>query len=1088
MIKLRAAWFRRSLALVAVVAGMLVVVPPPAAGAAPVVDGPGSGIYYAVSPTRVLDTRTASGAPCIQTAESRFVTVSGSSGVPLDASAVVVNVTAVGAVADGFVTAFPAGEDRPATSTLNYRAGQVVANSATVKMGVLGQLAVFANTGCPNVLIDVVGFYSDGSPNLGGYQPLSPVRRLDTRSGATRPCVTGLERGETINTLVAGGGVPTDATSVTVNVTVVNPTALSFLTLFPAGSSRPTASTINFTAGEVRANQTTVQLGAGGFLSVFNHDGCVDVIIDVVGFTASGSGPSGSFLPQAPTRLLDTRDPGKGGCIAPGTTRDLVVDPIFASRIPPRLYSVTVNITVTGPVGDGFVTVFPTGATRPGTSNVNFSTGQTVANGAVVQLGALGKVSIFSNNGCPHVIVDAAGITKLPKKFAVVSTVAGYGVVRDGVRSAALDPEARLVEPGDVETDAAGNVYFTDRFAQLVRKVSVAGKVTTLAGRPQISGSTDGPGAAARFSNPNGIARDSAGNLYVTSGNAIRKVTPSGVVSTVAGSQSSAGTTNGAAGLARFFLPSDVAVDAAGVLYVADTENHQIRKIATDGTTSLFAGAPNGAAGNVDAAGTSARFSRPTGLDIDAAGNLFVADRDNGKVRKITPAGVVTTVFGCPPTNAGDLGLIPTGACFYVGPTRVAVLSNGHLVVNDPGRAVVSEITPGATTTVAIRAGTPGTSGLANGAGTAALFSTMGGVAPLPDGSLLVGDTQTLRKLGSATATPANQVSTFAGELTTNGTGGTGNALRFGGPTDAVAVSTGEILVTDVGSNTIRRVRGGLLNTRYAGQAGVSATTDGDLLLSAFRSFSGMVRTADGTLYVADPLACVIRKVTLTTVSTLAGTSGSCSFANGTGAAARFNRPEGLALDSAENLYVADADNNRIRKVTPAGVVTTVVGSGTYGSSDNASALLATLGNPEGVAVDPSGNIYVADTGGGTIRKAPTSGGLTTLAGDPSLGGLVDATGSAARFMKPTDIVADGSASVLVVDGRRAVRRVTSAGVVTTVAGDEIFGFPADASAEFARFGAISGISLDTDGNLLVAEGVAGSLDVNTVRKITFLP
>lgn len=1072
----------RALLVLAVAAGLVLVSPAPA-GAAVVESTPG-GVYYGVTPTRVLDTRAAAQSPCLQPEETRFVTVTRPSTVPFDASAVVLNVTVVGATAAGFVTVFPAGENRPGTSTLNYRAGTVVANSATVRMGVNGQVAVFTNIGCPNVLVDVVGFMSNGVTTQGGYRPVDPVRRLDTRSGATRPCGNGLLRNEVRDLLVGTGSVPANAASVTLNVTVVSPSTPGFLTLFPKGELRPTASSINFAAGEVRANQVTVQVGKGALISIFNFDGCVDVLVDVVGFTSAGTPSNGGFQPQAPARLLDTRAPGAGGCVAPGTTRELVVDPTFATRLPPRVYSATVNITVTGAVGDGFVTVFPFGGSRPGTSNVNFASGQTVSNGAVLQLGALGRVSIFSNNGCPHVVVDAAGGTLLPPQLAVVTTVAGHGALRDGVASSSLVPDARLGLTGGVVADPAGNVFFSDPTASVVRKVTASGRVTTLAGVPGAPSSSDGVGARAGFVTPEGIARDAAGNLYVANGNAVRKVSATGTVTTLAGGLFE-GRTNGAT--AQFSSPKDVAVDTAGNVYVADTNNNQIRKITPAGVTSLLAGSPDGLPGNADGPATTARFSFPRGVAVDAAGTVFVADQLNGKIRSVSPSGQVSTVAGCPPTFTGA-GAVPTGSCFFISPTDVAVMANGHLAVVDPGRQQVVEFTPGVPGSAVVRAGVFQQTGFVNGAGATAKFDSLTGITVLPDGSLVVGDRRALRKIGPATAATPNLVTTLTGAGPSAGSGGTGNSMRFNMPSDVAPVSGSEVLVLDGGSSTVRRVRSGLLDDRFAGQSGVPGSLDGPLLTARLSGFGAMTRDSAGAVYLADPVGCTVRKISAGNVTTLAGSSGTCAFANGTGSAARFNRPSGLTVDSAGNLFVADTDNHRIRKVTPAGVVSTVAGSGVAGEADSATATTATLSSPTGIAVDAAGNVYFSDRGGLTIRRLGASGGVTTIAGDPTLpSGLENGTGAAARFIVPGDMVLSGG-FLYVVDGGTAVRKVSLSGEVTTLAGGFGAGVGVDGTGGAAGFVQMVGIGADPDGNLFLVEGSDYAESIHTVRKVTFLP
>jgi hypothetical protein len=198
-----------------------------------------------------------------------------------------------------------------------------------------------------------------------------------------------------------------------------------------------------------------------------------------------------------------------------------------------------------------------------------------------------------------------------------------------------------------VAVDPAGNTYVADNDNNTIRKISPAGEVTTLAGAPGESGNVDGVGINARFDDPEGIAVDAAGNVYVadTDNNTIRKITPAGLVTTLAGSPDETGSADGTGVNARFDEPDGIAVDAAGNVYVADTDNSTIRKITPQGIVSTLAGQAN-EEGDADGTGAAARFSFPRDLDIDAQGNLYVLDSGNHTVRKITPLGEVSTVVG----------------------------------------------------------------------------------------------------------------------------------------------------------------------------------------------------------------------------------------------------------------------------------------------------------------------------------------------------------------------------------------------------------------------------------------------------------
>jgi hypothetical protein len=319
--------------------------------------------------------------------------------------------------------------------------------------------------------------------------------------------------------------------------------------------------------------------------------------------------------------------------------------------------------------------------------------------------------------------------------LTVVTRVGSAGVngSTDGSGS-----EARFADPADVATDAAGNVYVADTGNHTVRKVTPAGVVTTFAGLAGVSGSSDGSGTA-RFNHPSGVAVDSAGNVYVadTDNNEIRKVTITGVVTTVAGLAGVGGSDDGTGSAASFNGPSGIVADAAGDLFVADTLNHTIRKVTPAGVVSTVAGVA-GASGATDAIGSTARFHGPQGLALDASNNLFVADTNNNAIRKVvTASGVVTTVAG----RAGIAGSTDganSQALFHF-PCGVAVDGMGNLYVADTDNHTLREIaSSGAVSTLA---GLAGSSGSADGAGTAARFAFPTGVAVDSSGDVYVADT-----------------------------------------------------------------------------------------------------------------------------------------------------------------------------------------------------------------------------------------------------------------------------------------------------------------------------------------------------------
>jgi sugar lactone lactonase YvrE len=606
----------------------------------------------------------------------------------------------------------------------------------------------------------------------------------------------------------------------------------------------------------------------------------------------------------------------------------------------------------------------------------------------------------------------------------IVPGLAVFAGVPSGQGSAdGTGAAARFDWPFGVAVDGAGNVFVADLENNTIRKITSSGVVTTLAGSAGLSGSADGTGAAARFSGPEGVAVDGAGNVFVADyhNNTIRKITPSGVVTTLAGTAGSSGSADGTGAAARFNQPRGVAVDGSGNVFVADSYNNAIRKITPNGVVTTLAGTA-GSYGSADGTGATARFNNPSGVAVDGAGNVFVTDYNNTTIRKITPTGVVTTL-----------------------------------------------------------AGSAGLSGSADGTGAAARFSDPEGVAVDGSGNVLVADWEnnTIRKI-----TPTGVVTTLAGTAGSYGSAdGTGAAARFLGPSGAAVDTAGNVFVADSDNNTIRKITPTGVVTTPAGTAGSYGSADGTGAAARFDWPSGVAVDGAGNLFVADASNDTIRKITSSgVVTTLAGSAGYSGSADGTGAAARFNGPNDVAVDGAGNVFVADSNNNTIRKITSTGVVTTLAGSAAAdpGSADGMGAA-ARFSYPEGVAVDGAGNVFVVDYWNSTIRKVTPAGAVTTFAGTAGLAGSADGTGAAARFSALHGVAVDGAGNVFVADtGNNTIRKITSSGVVTTLAGSAGYSGSADGTGAAARFNSPDGVAVDGAGNVFVAD-----TDNNAIRKIS---
>ncbi len=619
--------------------------------------------------------------------------------------------------------------------------------------------------------------------------------------------------------------------------------------------------------------------------------------------------------------------------------------------------------------------------------------------------------------------------------------------------------------PAGMTVDAAGNLYVAEYYSHVIRKITPVGVVTTLAGQAGMGGSVDGTLTEARFSNPVGIVADAAGNLYVSEehGHRIRQITPAGMVTTLAGSGVQ-GSADGTGAAAQFDYPQGLAVDGAGNVYVADLGNHTIRQITPAGVVTTLAGLA-GSAGGADGTGTAARFDAPYALVVDPLGNVFVTDCGHDgaghTIRKITPAGVVTTLAGLAGQTGSTDGQGP--AARFILPVGIALDAAGNLYVAEGGDAgkTVRQITPaGVVTTLA---GAAGMSGSADGQGPAARFDSPFGIAVNGAGTIYVSDltANLIRQI-----TPAGGVTTLAGALSSRNyfDGMTTNA-RFNQPFGVAADAVGTVYVADYGNGALRRIS----------PAGLVST-----VARSFWAPTGVAVDGVGNAYVVDQGNHTIRKVTPSgEVATVAGTAGVTGSTDGVAGAALFNSPCGVALDPSGNLYVSDAANNTIRKISPAGVVSTLAGQAGVAGGVDATGQAARFNRPQGLALDRAGNLYVSELWNHTIRKITPDGVVTTLAGAFGEAGSTDGTGGLARFNMPNGLAVDGAGNVLVAEWtNHTLRQITPEGVVTTLAGLAGVAGSVDGAPPAVRFNGAVGVAVDGHGHLYVAD-----IGNNTIRK-----
>jgi hypothetical protein len=339
--------------------------------------------------------------------------------IPADAAAVSVNVTSVDAVSQGFVTVWPCGVDRPTASNVNFPGGSRVANGVIAPIGANGAICLYSHAGS-DLVVDVAGWFVGGSsPSFVGA---IPQRLLDTRDG-TGGRLGRVTPSKPVRLQVAGAGVtlangatstvPSGASAVALNVVAVDPLASGFVTAWPCGAARPTASNLNFAPGQRIANNVVVPMAADGSVCLYTHAD-TDLVVDLAGWFETSA--TGGLVAGVPTRLVDTRDGtgGRRGVVTPATPLTVPVVgakiPVGATTrsIPADAVAVALNLTIVDSVGQGFATVWPCGTARPTASNVNFKPGTRVANGVIASVGSNGAVCVYVHSSA-HVVVDVTG-------------------------------------------------------------------------------------------------------------------------------------------------------------------------------------------------------------------------------------------------------------------------------------------------------------------------------------------------------------------------------------------------------------------------------------------------------------------------------------------------------------------------------------------------------------------------------------------------------------------------------------------------------------------------------------------------------
>jgi uncharacterized protein (TIGR03437 family) len=636
-----------------------------------------------------------------------------------------------------------------------------------------------------------------------------------------------------------------------------------------------------------------------------------------------------------------------------------------------------------------------------------------------------------------RVTVDAAGniyFTSLNCVFKVdgsgtLTRIAGNsrpGYSGDGGAAT----QAQLHAPAGLATDASGDIFIADTANNVVREVTPDGKIQTVAGNGTQGYSGDfGPATQAQLHSPSGVAVDSSGNLYIadSGNNAIREVTTDGNISPFAGNglasyygdtSTSTPTPPPQAGLDD---PQDVAVGPNGAIYIADTGNSFIRAVANGainfvaGSGSVgFAGDGGSATATTTNTGPGVALYGPRAIAFDSAGNYYLADSGNGRIRKVNTKGIITTVAGNGTfAFAGD-GSAATAANLNQ-PSGVALDSQGNIYIADTLNARIRKVSSSGTITTVAGNGLLSYSG-DGGAATGAQLNGPLGIAADNSGNLFIADSQ-------------NGVVRIIKNGAIASVGGSTLLIPRSVATDAA----GNAYVADVQDNRVRKIGTDGTVTTYAGNGTNGFAGDGGPAANAQLSSPAAVAVdGAGNLYIADLGNLRIRKVSTNgNISTVAG-NGSQGYSGDGGPAinASLNTPLGVAAGPSGNLYVVDSASHVIREVTLDGNINTIAGTGEPGfTGDGGPAASAQLASPTGIAADPFGNIFFVD-GTTRVREINTAGIIATVAGNGSSGYSGDGgMANLAQFNSPSAVWAGAAGSLYVADtGNNAIRLLQPVG------------------------------------------------------------
>jgi len=655
--------------------------------------------------------------------------------------------------------------------------------------------------------------------------------------------------------------------------------------------------------------------------------------------------------------------------------------------------------------------------------------------------------------------------------------------------------QSDLDAPIEVAVDNAGNYYIAacSSVQNRVFKVNTSGVLTVVAGAGPAGFSGDGvPGGAGNaFLNcPAGVAVDSSGNVYISDyyNFVVRKVDATNTITTIAGMGGTRGFSgdNGPATSAELNYPYGITLDTFGNLFIADSYNCRVRKvILATGIINTYGGNGSCTYGGDNGLATSAQLNYPGGVAADSTGNLYIADTNNFRTRYIAKSNAFISTIAGTGTNgfAGDGGPATVANLGYVY-EGVAVNAAGTTVtLADYSNQRIRQFTVGGNINTVAGTGSAGFCG-DGGAALSACFYDPEGVAVTAAGGVYVADRYNYRiRYFTVSGIPNTAtISTVAGDgnttfpTLTSGVAPQGVVLNY--PWAVYADPSSNVFVSDTNYCLVRElVEATDLVNFFAGTGTCGDLGDGGLATAAeLNKTYGLARDSSGNIYISDAVNQIIRMVTPSgIISTFAGTPGRAGFSGDGGLAtsAELYYPYGVAVDKQNNVYIADTSNNRIRKVS-GGTITTFAGNGTYGYlGDGDPATDAELRAPQGVTTDSAGNVYIADTSNCRIREvSAATGTISTVAGNGYCGYTGDGVAILNEVSSPNGVWSDANGNLFIADtNNQRIRWVGLSGIMTTIAGTGTAAYTGDGGvATGADMYYPSGVTQDAAGDILIAD------------------